>query len=87
MWTARIGCKKSFTQNLHKINKYFIRNPRPGKRSFCRGGVFSLYKNYFASISSPSSLGKKRGHTFSHTVITDAASRVPISAASPSVFP
>ena len=39
------------------------------------------------SISRPSSLGRKRGHTFYDTVITEAASRVPISRASAMVLP
>ena len=37
--------------------------------------------------SMPNSSGRKRGQTFSDDVMTDAARRVPISTALPSVFP
>jgi hypothetical protein len=45
------------------------------------GSVFLIYQS-ITSISMPTSRGRKRGHTFSLEVITEAASRLPISIAS-----
>ena len=54
----------------------------PERASLSRSGLQSS-----TSMSSPSSCGRKRGQTFSETVITEAASRVPISTASGMLLP
>ena len=54
---------------------------------FPRGTGRTLRIQSSTSTSSPSSCGRKRGQTFSETVITEAASRVPISTASGMVLP
>ena len=58
-----------------------------GDGLFPRGTGRTLRIQSSTSTSSPSSCGRKRGQTFSETVITEAASRVPISTASGMVLP
>ena len=62
-------------------------NSTAAKRTVSFFAKFTIFltNTFYASI--PSSPGRKRGHTFSEEVITDAASLVPISTDSANVLP
>ena len=75
---------------INKQNRRLVLvvSPKEEPSSGLSGGRRILIFCYSSTIiSSPSSRGRKRGHTFSDTVMTEAARRVPISTASLMLLP